>query len=70
MEKNDVIMGTPYMNSVINKYENDFERDRNLNTLIDLVNAKLNQVLLWDKMAVDDTMRMVLLLGNFLILLC
>lgn len=64
MEKNDVIMGTPYINSVINKYENDFERDRNLNTLIDLVNAKLNQVLLWDKMAVDDTMHMVLLLGD------
>ena len=64
MEKNDVIMGTPYMNSVIYKYEDDFKRDRNLNTLIGLVNAKLNQVLLWDKMAVDDTMHMVLLLGD------
>lgn len=64
MEKNDVIMGTPYMNSVINKYEDDFKKDRNLNTLIGLVNAKLNQVLLWDKMAIDDTMRMVLLLSE------
>ena len=64
MEKNDVIMGTPYMNSVINKYEDDFKRESNLKTLIGLVNAKLNQVLLWDKMAVDDTMHMVLLLGD------
>lgn len=64
MEKNDVIMGTPYINSVVNKYEDDFIRDRNLNTLIGFVNAKLNQVLLWDKMAVDDTMHMVLLLGD------
>lgn len=64
MEKNDVIMGTPYINSVVNKYEDDFIRDRNLNTLIGFVNAKLNQVLLWDKMAVDDTMHVVLLLGD------
>ena len=64
LEKNDVIKGTPYINSVINKYEDDFKRDRNLNTLISFVNAKLNQVLLWDKMAVDDTMHMVLLLGD------
>lgn len=64
MEKNDVIMGIQYINSVVNKYEDDFKRDRNLNTLIGFVNAKLNQVLLWDKMAVDDTMHMVLLLGD------
>lgn len=64
MEKNDVAMGTPYMNSVVSKYEDDFKRERNLNTLIGLVNAKLNQVLLWDKMAVDETMHMVLLLGG------
>lgn len=57
-------MGTPYMNSVVSKYEDDFKRERNLNTLIGFVNAKLNQVLLWDKMAVDDTMHMVLLLGD------
>ena len=64
MEKNDVIQASPYMNSVVSKYEDDFNRDRNLNTLIGFVNAKLNQVLLWDKMAVDDTMHMVLLLGE------
>lgn len=64
MEKNDIVMGTPYMNSVVSKYEDDFKRERNLNTLIGFVNAKLNQVLLWDKMAVDDTMHMVLLLGD------
>lgn len=64
MEKNDIVMGTPYMNSIVSKYEDDFKRERNLNTLIGFVNAKLNQVLLWDKMAVDDTMHMVLLLGD------
>lgn len=64
MEKNDVILAIPYMNSVVSKYEDDFNRDRNLNTLIGFVNAKLNQVLLWDKMAVDDTMHKVLLFGG------
>ncbi len=64
MEKNDIVMGIPYMNSVVNKYEEDFKRERNINTLIGFVNAKLNQVLLWDKMAVDDTMHMVLLFGE------
>ena len=64
MEKNDIVMGTPYMNSIVSKYEDDFKRERNLNTLIGFVNAKLNQVLLWDKMAVDDTMHMCFLLGD------
>ena len=64
MEKNDITMAVPYINSVVSKYEDDFNRDRNLITLIGLVSAKLNQVLLWDKMAVDNTMRMVLLLGD------
>lgn len=64
MEKNDVIQANPYMNSVVSKYEDDFNRDKNLKTLIGFVNAKLNQVLLWDKMAVDDTMHMVMLFGE------
>jgi len=64
MEKNDVVLAIPYMNSVVSKYEDDFNRDRNLNTLIGFVNAKLNQVLLWDKMAGDDTMHMDLLFGE------
>ncbi len=64
MEKNDVVLAIPYMNSVVSKYEDDFNRDRNLNTLIGFANAKLNQVLLWDKMAVDDTMHVVLLFGE------
>lgn len=64
METNDVVLAIPYMNSVVSKYEDDFNRNKNLNTLIGFVNAKLNQVFLWDKMAVDDTMHKVLLFSG------
>lgn len=53
LENNDVGKAWASIDSIADYAEKKYEQEQNLGNLTELANAKLNQVILWDKMAVE-----------------
>ncbi len=53
LENNDVGKAWTSIDSIADYAEKKYEQEQNLGNLTELANAKLNQVILWDKMAVE-----------------
>ena len=60
IDTNNVSEAQQYIDSIVEKYEKDFEKYKTLDLLINYAVARFNQVMLWDKTAADDIKREVL----------
>lgn len=54
LEKNDIIGAWTSIDKIVEYTEMKYEREHSLANLIALANAKLNQVILWDKMSAES----------------
>ncbi len=53
MEKNDIGNAWEYVDKFTDYAEMNYKKEQSLGNLLELANAKLNQVILWDKMSVE-----------------
>lgn len=53
IERNDICKAWASVDKIVEHSEKKYEQEQNLGNLTDLANAKLNQVILWDKMSAE-----------------